>query len=404
MARRALEPGEWGSVSTVRVEVDGAVRFRSRVRYRGPDGRLRQVERWGPSSAAAQRAISAALDELTATATSTLTGRDTLDEAIRQWMADLEQLERMGQRSPGTLQTYRRQWEGHVSPGLGGLRLSQVTTPVVDHFLVDMHERVGAATARTARAVISGAMGRAVRESAIRFNPTREVRRLKSTPRRRPRALTEEERAAWFLAIARDPKAASRDLPDLCAFMLATGLRIGEVLAVVWSEVNLLHGTVEVTSTLLRVTGRGLIRKPTKTDAGQRVLVLPTWCVAMLRRRASVGVGPEEPVFGTIDGGFREPRTVSRWLFQVREASGMEWVTTHTWRKTTASVLDGSGITARMIADQLGHSRVSMTQDVYLGRGAVDPRVVQALEAADPTRGPQSVGQSDGSAASGDGA
>ena len=177
-----------------------------------------------------------------------------------------------------------------------------------------------------------------------------------------------------------------------------------EVLAVVWSEVNLLHGTVEVTSSLLRVTGRGLIGKPTKTDAGQRVLVLPTWCVAMLRRRAAVGVGLDEPVFGTVDGGFREPRTVSRWLFQVREASGMEWVTTHTWRKTTASVLDGSGITARMIADQLGHSRVSMTRDVYLGRGAVDPRVVQALEAADPHRGAQSVGQSDGSAASGEGA
>ena len=80
----------------------------------------------------------------------------------------------------------------------------------------------------------------------------------------------------------------------------------------------------------------------------------------------------------------------------------MDWVTTHTWRKTTASVLDGSGITAGMIADQLGHWRVSMTQDVE--RGAVDPRVVQALEAADPHRGPQSVGQSDGFAASREGA
>lgn len=39
-----------------------------------------------------------------------------------------------------------------------------------------------------------------------------------------------------------------------------------------------------------------------------------------------------------------------------------------------------------MIADQLGHSRVSMSQDVYLGRRSVDPRVIAALEAADPTR------------------
>ncbi|GAB77848.1 hypothetical protein AUCHE_08_00900 [Austwickia chelonae NBRC 105200] len=62
----------------------------------------------------------------------------------------------------------------------------------------------------------------------------------------------------------------------------------------------------------------------------------------------------------------------------------MDWVTSHVWRKTTASVLDDSGLTARLIADQLGHSRVSMTQDVYLGRGAPDPRVVAALELIDP--------------------
>ena len=114
----------------------------------------------------------------------------------------------------------------------------------------------------------------------------------------------------------------------------------------------------------------------------------------MLRRRAEVGVGPEEPVFGTVDGGFREPRTVSRWLYEVRLDSDLEWVTSHAWRKTTASILDGSGVTARIIADQLGHSRVSMTQDVYLGRGEHDPRVLAALEAADPR--PPSPGQSGG--------
>ena len=73
--------------------------------------------------------------------------------------------------------------------------------------------------------------------------------------------------------------------------MLATGLRIGEVVAVLWSEVDLEVGTVAVTSTLIRVTGQGLIRKPTKSAAGQRLLPLPQWCVAMLRRRAGVGWG-----------------------------------------------------------------------------------------------------------------
>jgi integrase len=51
-----------------------------------------------------------------------------------------------------------------------------------------------------------------------------------------------------------------------------------------------------------------------------------------------------------------------------------------------ATVLDTSGASARMIADQLGHSRVSMSLDFYLGRRAADPRVLAALEGADPGR------------------
>ena len=42
------------------------------------------------------------------------------------------------------------------------------------------------------------------------------------------------------------------------------------------------------------------------------------------------------------------------------------------------------GASARMIADQLGHSRVSMTQDVYLGRRAANSGNLAALEAYDP--------------------
>ena len=58
--------------------------------------------------------------------------------------------------------------------------------------------------------------------------------------------------------------------------MLATGCRIGEALAVVWSQVNFELGTVEITHTLVRVKGEGLLRKSTKTRTGERLLQLPT--------------------------------------------------------------------------------------------------------------------------------
>ena len=291
---------------------------------------------------------------------------------------------RLDERSPSTVATYRHAWQKHVSPAIGGLRLSQVSVPVVDRLLLRLHGEVGPATARTSRAIISGAMGRAVREGAVPLNPARDVRRLSSRPKRQPRAMTEEESAAWFVGLAADEEAVSRDLPELTAFMLATGLRIGEALTVIWSEVDLDTGTVNVTSTLIRVTGQGLIRKRTKSEPGQRPLILPSWCVSMLRRREALGVGTDEPVFGSERGTFRDPRNVSRWLAEARTKAGFDWVTSHVWRKTTVSILDGHGISARIIADQLGHSRVSMTQDVYLGRRSVDPRVVTALELVAP--------------------
>ena len=53
------------------------------------------------------------------------------------------------------------------------------------------------------------------------------------------------------------------------------GVRIGEALAVLWSEVDLDVGTVRITSTLIRVRGEGLLRKRARSRAGEQTLPLP---------------------------------------------------------------------------------------------------------------------------------
>jgi integrase len=72
-----------------------------------------------------------------------------------------------------------------------------------------------------------------------------------------------------------DEKAVERDLPDLTLFILGTGVRIGEALAVLCHQVDFDSGCVEVTHTLIRVKGKGLVRKKTKSRAGERLLKLP---------------------------------------------------------------------------------------------------------------------------------
>jgi integrase len=57
-------------------------------------------------------------------------------------------------------------------------------------------------------------------------------------------------------------------------------------------------------------------------------------------------------------------------------------VTSHTFRKTAATELDRAGLSARQIADQLGHSKISMTQDNYLGRRSVGREAADVLDRA----------------------
>ena len=49
-----------------------------------------------------------------------------------------------------------------------------------------------------------------------------------------------------------------------------------------------------------------------------------------------------------------------------------------------ATLLDGHGLSARAIADQLGHARVSMTQDVYMGRRIVGQEASRSLDGLVP--------------------
>ena len=58
----------------------------------------------------------------------------------------------------------------------------------------------------------------------------------------------------------------------------------------------------------------------------------------------------------------------------------MDGLVSHLLRNTVASFLDNANVSTRKISDQLGHSKVSMTQDCYLGRKLTDRQTVDVLE------------------------
>jgi integrase len=164
--------------------------------------------------------------------------------------------------------------------------------------------------------------------------------------------------------------------------MLATGERIGETCAITWEALDLDAGTVEICGTIVRIKGHELRIKPKpKSRAGYHKLQLPSWVVEMLRRRR-IEAPPNEwgVVFTSPTGLLRDPSNTQADLRDVFARLGYPWVTSHVFRKTAATLLDEAGVSARKIADQLGHSQVSVTQDFYRGRRIASEDAARVLE------------------------
>lgn len=380
MPRPPLPIGTYGSIRTYK-QGKG---FRAVTLFRDHDGITRRVERSGSTETAAKNALREYLrDRARVGGTDGITASTKLAEVARQWMLGVDSAVAAGRRSPGTAQQYRGSLDRHVLPAVGSLRVREATVPRLDLVVQTIRDRSGAPTAKIARTVLSGMLGLAVRHGAIPSNPVRDISRVEAGSVRVPRALTPDERREWLAQLDGDPVAVRKELPDLCRWMLATGVRIGEALAVSWDEVDLDAGTVLIEYTLIRVKGVGLVRKSTKSSAGERVLPLPAFAVAMLRRRLEDSEGGSQPVFPSTEGGWRDPSNTSRDLREARGSEGFSWVTSHVFRKTCATILDDAGLSARMIADQLGHSRPSITQDNYMGRRASSGATAAVIELAD---------------------
>ncbi|WP_245160692.1 tyrosine-type recombinase/integrase [Blastococcus sp. CT_GayMR16] len=82
-------------------------------------------------------------------------------------------------------------------------------------------------------------------------------------------------------------------------------------------------------------------------------------------------------------GGWRDPSNTQADLRQAFTNAGFDWVTSHVFGKTVATVMDQAGLSSPAAADQLGHANISMTSDVYFGRKVLLTGAAAVLEIID---------------------
>ena len=240
----------------------------------------------------------------------------------------------VGAVSMQTLAGYQTALSQIINPHLGGLRLIEARAGVVDEVLARVDH--AGLTTRVARSVLAQMFAMAVRHDALTANPMREVRR----PPRRRRAVqalsVEPARTLLELSrshrdgVARDERGLmlggarrTTDLHDVVLLLLGTGMRIGEVLALEWADVDLDSDVpcVRVAATMIeprrdaasgQVFVAGLHRQPMTKTCAARTIALPCAAVQMLdRRRAGLMRQHErQPVFAHVGGGWLWPNNV----------------------------------------------------------------------------------------------
>lgn len=387
--RPPLRIGQHGKITRENL---GSGMWVARCKYRDSDGVTRRVERRGPAGdkhgKLAEDALIDSLKNRRPPGAPDGINTDTLVKALMD--RHLERLVEL-KRSPKTLSDYRyatRLFE----PIIGKVRLGEVTPGRLDTALRAMQRAHGDGLTRHARNVLSGGLKLAVMATVIPGNPLREVsierdverdsKHAKGAKRKGgAKVLTGDQLRDMVNKLRGSAYCQKRDLVDPFLVFAATGLRRSEVMALQWEDYDPAAATLTVRAKVLRATGFPLQRiEDTKTEASQRTVPLPKFAIEALdARKGRAFLGEQTVIFPSTRGKLRDPDYVGTQWAKVRDDLGVPDVTSHSFRKTMATLIDEEGMSVRKAADQLGHARISVTQDIYQARKRVHHDVADMI-------------------------
>lgn len=223
-------------------------------------------------------------------------------------------------------------------------------------------KRLSALTVTYVHSVLKSALEHAVREDELPRNVARNVKATTHRPRRfRPLTATE---ARQFLDAARADR-----LHALYELALHTGLRKGELLGLLWEDLDLNAGTASIRRSLQRTRTAGLTQLPTKSSGSERRIALPTECIHSLKEHKERQDTERETagpvwrdnglVFTTPTGRPLDPANLTRRFRSFLGQAGLRRIRFHDLRHSTATLLLEQGVDLVVIKELLGHAHIA---------------------------------------------
>ena len=158
--------------------------------------------------------------------------------------------------------------------------------------------------------------------------------------------------------------AAERNVLPLFFLELTTGLRRGELLALLWSDLDPQNRSVSVTKSVSRLNGKLVVSQP-KTQHSIRTLIVPQQAVDLLIQEHSLH--PNNPYLfpSPTTGTMYSPETVARIHKRILRDAGLEDCRFHDLRHTFATVALQNGVDIKTLSGMLGHYSSGFTLDTY---------------------------------------
>ena len=280
---------------------------------------------------------------------------------------------------PNTQGNVRKLIDNHILPNFGAYKLDKLTTPLIQSIINKLADKANRGEKGAflhydmIHALNKRILQYGVTMQAIPSNPARDVvlpRNTQKANRQKVKHFDNQELKKFLVYLDNLDTHRYRYYYEvtLYKFLLATGCRINEALALSWSDIDLDGAIVHITKTL----NRELEINSPKSKASYRDIDIDLATIDMLKQyklrqtKEAWKIGQRESVvFSDFIHEYPSSSKLKRRLLTHFKRAGVPNIGFHGFRHTHASLLLNSGIPYKELQYRLGHSTLSMTMDIY---------------------------------------